>query len=138
MGRLNLEVVTPERIMVSQEVETVVAPGLLGEFGVLEGHVPFLSGLIPGELRYTAEGQTESLVISNGFAEVLDDKVSVLVNAAEKAAEIDVERARKAMKRAEERLAKDRGKEDIDFLRAEVALKRAMMRIKVAEKNIMS
>ena len=135
MGRLNLEVVTPERIMVSQEVEMVVAPGSLGEFGVLEGHVPFLSGLIPGELRYTIEGQTESLVISTGFAEVSDDKVSVLVDAAEKATEIDVERARKALKRAEERLAKDRGKEDIDFLRAEVALKRAVMRIKVAEKN---
>jgi len=135
MGKLHLEVVTPEKVMVSQDVEIVVAPGSLGEFGILEGHVPFLSGIVPGELRYSSGGQTERFVVTTGFAEVSDNRVSVLVDAAEKAAEIDVERARKAMERAKERLARDRSAGDIDFLRAEASLKRAIVRIRVAEKR---
>jgi F-type H+-transporting ATPase subunit epsilon len=134
MEKVLLEVVTPENVMVSQEVDIVVAPGVLGEFGVLPGHVPFLSGIMPGELRYTADGKTESLTVTTGFAEVSDDKVSVLVDAAEKAHEIDVERAQKAMERAKARLEKDRGTKDVDFTRAEAALKRAIARIKIAEK----
>ncbi|RLB86183.1 MAG: F0F1 ATP synthase subunit epsilon [Deltaproteobacteria bacterium] len=134
MGNVYLEVVTPERVVVSQQVEIVVAPGSLGEFGVLEGHVPFLTGILPGELRYTANGKTEYLAVTTGFAEVSDNKVSILVDAAEKAQEIDVERARQAMQRARERLSKERGTPDIDFQRAEAALRRAIARIKVAEK----
>jgi F-type H+-transporting ATPase subunit epsilon len=111
-----------------------VAPGSLGEFGVLEGHVPFLTGIEVGTLRYTAGTVTEYLAVTNGFAEVSDNKVSVLVDAAEKAEEIDLERAQKAMERARERLAKDRGKAtDVDFMRAEFALKRAIARINVAK-----
>jgi len=136
MGKLQLEVVTPEKVMASQEVDIVVAPGSLGEFGVLAGHVPFLSGIVPGELRYTANGQTERFVVTTGFTEVSEDRVSVLVEAAEKAAEIDLDRARKAMERAKERLGKDRSAEDIDFIRAEAALKRAIVRIRVGEKKI--
>ena len=135
MGKVNLEVVTPEKVMVSQEVDMVVAPGVLGEFGVLEGHVPFLSWIVPGELHYTSGTQTESFVVSGGFAEVSNDRVSVLVDSAEKAHEIDVERARSAMERAKARLEKGRDVEDIDFTRAEAALKRAIIRIKVAEKS---
>jgi len=134
MGRLYLELVTPEKVMVSQEVNMVVAPGTLGEFGVLEGHVHFLTGILPGELRYNADGRRESFFVSRGFAEVSDDRVSVLVDAAERATEIDLERARRALERARERLARERGAEDVDFLRAETALQRATMRIKVAEK----
>ena len=136
MGTLHLEVVTPDKVVVSQDVETVVAPGLLGEFGVLEGHVPFLTGLVPGELRYTAGGKVEMLAVSTGFSEVSNNNVSILVNSAERATEIDLERARKAMQRAQERMAKARGAEDVDFIRAEAALKRAIMRIKVAEKKV--
>ncbi len=136
MGKLQLEVVTPEKVMVSQEVDIVVAPGSLGEFGVLEGHVPFLSGIVPGELRYSSGSQTEHFVVTTGFAEVSENRVSILVDAAEKAAEIDVERARKAMERAKERLARERSAEDIDFARAEAALKRAIIRMRVAEKKI--
>ena len=136
MGKLHLEVVTPEKVMVSREVDIVVGPGSIGEFGVLEGHVPFLSGIVPGELRYSSANQTEYFVVTTGFAEVSDNRVSVLVDAAEKASEIDVERARKARERAEKRLAKDRGSEDIDFDRAEAALKRAIVRIRVAEKKV--
>ncbi|HDZ91353.1 MAG TPA: F0F1 ATP synthase subunit epsilon [Deltaproteobacteria bacterium] len=135
MGKLHLELVTPEKVMISQDVDIVVAPGSIGEFGVLEGHVPFLSGIVPGELRYSSAGQTEHFVVTTGFAEISDNKVSILVDAAEKAAEIDVERAREARERAEKRLAA-RGAEDIDFARAEAALKRAMVRIRVAEKKM--
>ncbi|MCD6306424.1 MAG: F0F1 ATP synthase subunit epsilon [Deltaproteobacteria bacterium] len=135
MGKLHLEVVTPEKVMVSQDVDIVVAPGSLGEFGILEGHVPFLSGIVPGELRYTSDSQTERLVVTTGFAEVSENRVSVLVDAAERAAEIDVERARRALERAKERLARQREVGDVDFLRAEAALKRAIVRIRVAEKK---
>jgi len=135
MGRLYLEIVTPESVLVSQEVDTVVAPGSEGEFGVLPGHIHFLSGIVPGELRYDSDTTKESMAVTYGFTEVSNDRVSILVDAAEKAPDIDVERANRAMERAEERLAKDRGTEDIDFSRAETALKRAVMRIKVAEKS---
>ena len=136
MGKLFLEIVTPEKTVVSQEVDTVVAPGTEGEFGVLPGHIHFLSGIVPGELRYDTGTTKEIMAVTTGFAEVSNDKVSILVEAAEKAQNIDKERARQAMERASERLAKDRGTEDIDFIRAEMALKRAIMRIKVAEKAI--
>lgn len=129
-----MEIVTPEKVMVSQDVDMVVAPGSFGEFGVLEGHISFLSGIVPGELRYASDEQTEYLVVTNGFAEVSNDNVSILVDAAEKAQDIDVERAKRAIERANERLAKDRGEEGIDFVRAEAALKRAITRMKVAEK----
>jgi F-type H+-transporting ATPase subunit epsilon len=76
------------------------------------------------------------MVVTSGFAEVSKDKVSVLVDAAEKSADIDVGRARQAMERAKERLAKERAKEDVDFLRAENALKRAIARLKVVDKGI--
>jgi F-type H+-transporting ATPase subunit epsilon len=136
MGNLHLEIVTPENVMVSQTVDIVVVPGTMGEFGVLEGHVPFLSGVVPGELRYTSDGRTERMVVTTGFAEVSDDKVSILVDAAERGRDIDLERARGALERAKERLAKDRQAQDVDFIRAETALRRAMARIKVAEKSM--
>ncbi|MCP4728002.1 MAG: F0F1 ATP synthase subunit epsilon [bacterium] len=134
MAKLHLEIVTPAKITVSQDVDMVVAPGFLGEFGILEGHVPFLSGIIPGELRYTVDDKPAYVAVSSGFAEVSDDNVSILVDAAEAAQEIDEDRVKKAMERANERLAEDRSSEDIDFIRAEAALRRAMIRLKVIEK----
>jgi len=136
MGRLFLEIVTPEKIVVSQEVDSVVAPGTEGEFGVLPGHIHFLTGIVPGELRYNTGAGKESMAVTTGFAEVSNDKVSILVDAAEKTSEIDVERARQAMERARERLGKDRTTEDIDHLRAEAALRRAIVRIRIVEKAI--
>jgi F-type H+-transporting ATPase subunit epsilon len=134
MAKLHLEVVTPEKVMVSEEVDMVVAPGSEGQFGVLPGHVPFLSGIVPGELRYTSGPRRVSLAVTEGFSEVSNNRVSVLVDAAEQAGDIDIDRARQAMERARERLERERGKEDIDFSRAEAALKRAIARIRVAEK----
>ncbi len=136
MGRLFLEIVTPEKIVVSQGVDSVVAPGTDGEFGVLPGHIHFLTGIVPGELRYNTGAGKESMAVTTGFAEVSNDKVSILVDAAEKVSEIDAERARQAMERARERLGKDRRTEDIDTLRAEAALRRAIVRIRVVEKAI--
>ena len=135
MAKIFLEVVTPDSVMVSQEVDSVVAPGSEGEFGVLPGHIHFLSSIIPGELRYKTDSNTECIAVMSGFAEVSDDKVSVLVDAAENACDIDTERARQAMDRARERMAKEREAEDIDFVRAETALKRSIARLKVAEKT---
>jgi F-type H+-transporting ATPase subunit epsilon len=134
MEKLKLEVVTPAKVVVKADVDMVVAPGTQGEFGVLPGHVLFLSGLIPGELRYTSGTEKEFLAVSGGFAEISDDRVSILVDAAEKASDIDVERAKRAAERAKERMAKDRAREDIDFRRAEAALQRALVRLKVAQK----
>ncbi len=136
MGRLFLEIVTPEKIVVSQEVDSVVAPGTDGEFGVLPGHIHFLTGIVPGELRYNTGAGKESMAVTTGFAEVSNDKVSILVDAAEKASEIDAERARQAMERARERLGKNRRAEDIDNLRAEASLIRAIVRIRIIEKAI--
>jgi F-type H+-transporting ATPase subunit epsilon len=134
MEKLYLEVVTPAKVVVSREVDMVAAPGSEGEFGILLQHVSFLTGIVPGELRYSAGPESESLVVTSGFAEVSGNKVSVLVDAAERASEIDSDRARRAMERAKERLAKDRSAKDIDFLRAEAALKRAVARLKVVQK----
>ena len=118
MGRLFLEIVTPEKIVVSQEVDSVVAPGTDGEFGVLPGHIHFLTGIVPGELRYNTGAGKESMAVTTGFAEVSNDKVSILVDAAEKTSEIDAERARQAMERAREKLGKDSKSEENDTLRA--------------------
>ena len=135
MDKLHLEIVTPARVVLEKEVDSVVAPGSEGEFGVLPGHVSFLSGIVPGELRYTAGSDKEILAVTTGFAEVFKNKVSILVDAAERASEIDADRATKAMERAKERLVHDRSDKDIDFVRAEAALRRAVARLKVVQKT---
>ena len=134
-GTLYLEIVTPEKVLVSQEADMVIAPGSEGEFGVLPEHINFLTGILPGEVRFDYNKKREHIAVSSGFAEVSENKVSILAQSAEKAGEIDVERAKKAMERAKERLSKDRENTNINFLRAELALKRAINRIKIAEKN---
>lgn len=135
MEKLKLEVVTPVRVVVRREVDVVVAPGTEGELGVLAGHAAFLTGIVPGELRFGAGSERESLAVTTGFLEVFDNKVSVLVDAAERAGEIDIQRARRAAERARGRLAQDARKDNIDLLRAESALKRALNRIRTAEKG---
>lgn len=131
---IKLEVVTPEKSVVSEEAQIVMSPGSLGEFGVLIGHTPFLTTLKIGTIRYKDAGGTEKYVfVNSGFAEALPDKVTVLAESAERRKDIDVERAKAAMERAEKRLAEDRSKEDIDFNRAKIALARAIERVKLAE-----
>jgi len=131
--QIRLEVVTPDRMVLGEDVDIVVAPGSEGEFGVLHQHIPFLTTLKEGELRYRKAGQLHYMAVSGGFAEVLPEKVTILAESAELAREIDVNRAKKARERAEERLAQAK-REEIDYIRAETALKRALIRLKVAEK----
>jgi F-type H+-transporting ATPase subunit epsilon len=128
---LLLEVVTPDRQVVSTEVDIVVLPGVQGQFGVLVNHIPFLSALEIGEMYYRKGGQVDYIVLGGGFAEVTGEKVTVLVDSAERGKEIDLERAKRAKERAEKRLAAGRTAE-IDWARAEAALRRSIARMKVA------
>jgi F-type H+-transporting ATPase subunit epsilon len=129
---IRLEVVTPEKSVVSDDAQIVIAPGSLGEFGVLSGHTPFLTTLKTGSIRYTDDkGQERYVFVSSGFAEALPDRVTVLAESAERRKDIDVERAKAAFKRAKERL--EEKKEDIDFIRAKAALERALHRMSMVE-----
>jgi F-type H+-transporting ATPase subunit epsilon len=129
--KLRLELVTPYKKALSEEVDEVTAPGTLGEFGILPGHTPMLTTLRIGELSYRKGGQNFHLAVNWGYVEVEDDKVTVLVETAEPADEIDLERAKAALGRAEEALRKLTS-EDKDFLVMEAALNRALIRIQVA------
>ena len=131
---VTVEVVTPTHMVVRDEVEEVIAPGAEGYFGVLGGHLPFMSTLKSGDLAYRKNGTWRYLAISWGYAEVLPQTVIILAEAAEKAEEIDIARAQRARDRAVERMARW-GDESIDVLRAQVSLARALTRIEVAEKT---
>ena len=134
--KLKLEVVTPKGAVVSQEVDIVTAPGYGGEFGVLANHAPFLSTIKTGVLTYKTGAQEETLMVSGGFCEVSNNKLTFLVESAERGADIDVERAMRAKERAEKRLAEAQAqKEKFDRARAEAALQRALSRLKVAERR---
>ena len=128
---LLLEVVTPDRLVLSTQAEVVVCPGVEGQFGVLPGHIPFLSALEIGEMYYKAGGKTEYLAVSGGFAEVTGEKVTIVAESAEKGREIDLDRAKRAQERAEKRLVTAKTAE-IDWARAEAAMRRSLMRMKVA------
>ena len=131
---VKLEIVTPDKAIVSEEVKIVMAPGSLGEFGVLIGHTPFLTTLKTGIIRYTdAQGTERYVFVNGGFAEALPDKVTVLAESSERRQDVDLNRAKAAQKRAEKRLEEVRTREDIDAVRAKAALERAMVRINLAE-----
>jgi F-type H+-transporting ATPase subunit epsilon len=124
---LKLEIVTPDRMVLSEDVEYVGCPGIEGEFGIMPSHVPFLSALGIGNLYYKLDGRNYYVFVAGGFAEVSDNKVTILAEVAEKAHEIDVERARKAQERAEQRAREQQ--EKVDFSRNQAALRRALMRM---------
>ncbi len=131
--KLNLEVITPERLVLRESVDEVVLPGLGGELGILPEHTPLISQLQTGVLTYKQGAASKQIHVSGGFVEVQPDSVSVLSDVAERPEEIDLERAQQARERAEKRL-KSSG-EDIDFRRAELKLQRAMVRIQLAGKD---
>jgi F-type H+-transporting ATPase subunit epsilon len=130
---IDVTIVTPERAVVHEEVEELEIPGAEGYFGVLPGHAPLFSELKVGEVSYRRGNRWTFLAVAWGFVEVLPNQVRILAETAERAQEIDVDRARRAKQRAEELIA--RGGEDIDYNRALVALERALIRIQVAEKT---
>ena len=129
---IKLEVVTPEKAVVSEDAQIVMAPGTEGEFGVLSGHTPFLTSLNLGTIHYkNSEGKEAFVFVSAGFAEALPDRVTVLAESAERRRDIDMDRAKAARQRAEERLAA--AGTDIAMERASAALARSLHRINLAE-----
>lgn len=135
-GNIRLQVVTPEKLVVDEEAQIVTAPGSQGEFGVLAGHTPFLTTLQNGAVRYTDQkGEEHFVFVSDGFAEALPDRVTVLAESAERRRDIDVARAQAALERAQKRLAGEAvaSGETIDEARARAALKRAIRRISLVE-----
>jgi F-type H+-transporting ATPase subunit epsilon len=133
---IRLEVVTPEKQVVNDLAQIVMAPGSMGEIGVLSGHTPFMTSLNTGAIHYRDEnGKDQFVFVSGGFAEALPDQVTVLAESAEKMEDIDVDRAKAAVERAEKRLTEDRAKEKVDIARAKAALDRAVVRIRIAGRS---
>jgi len=134
MATLRLEIVTAERPVYSGEVDAIIAPGIAGQFTVLPHHAPFMTMFEPGELCLRKGSEETYLAVSGGFLEVLQNRVVILADAAERVEEIDMERAEAAKRRAEERLS-HRGEKEPDIARAEAALRRSLARLKVAERK---
>lgn len=131
--KITLEVVTPERVVLREEVDSFIAPAKEGYLGVLPGHAPLVAELSIGVLTYKADGKQDTAAISGGFMEVAQDKAVLLADTAELAGEIDVDRALRAKQRAEERLAKR--EPGLDVARAEAALRRSLARLKAAGRS---
>jgi len=129
---LTLEIVTPERLLVREQVDEVQIPGAEGYFGVLPGHTPLLATLQVGQLWYRKGQDKVYLAIAFGFAEVLPDRVTVLAQIAERAEEIDIERAKGSLQRAEGRMT--RPTMDLDLERARIAMLKSLIRLQVAER----
>jgi F-type H+-transporting ATPase subunit epsilon len=129
---IELQIVTPDRLVVREQVDEVQIPGSEGYFGVLPGHTPLLASLAVGELWYRKGQEKTFLSIAGGFAEVLPDRVTLLARLAEKAEEIDVARAEAAKQRAEQRLSQPRS--DHDHERARVALQKSIIRLQVSSR----
>jgi len=132
-SKLKLEIVTPYGLILSEDVDEVSCTGSEGDFGVLPGHVPFFTTLKIGMLSYKKGNSTKYVFVNWGYAEVEPERVMILADSAEKSEDIDVERAKAAMKRAEERLKKA---EEFDFARTSSSLERAVARVQVAEKKV--
>jgi F-type H+-transporting ATPase subunit epsilon len=133
MAKTRLDIVSAERVVFSDEVEVVVAPGVEGQLGILPHHAPLMTILLPGELLVRKGGEEFFLAISGGFLEVRPDRVIVLADAAERVEEIDIARAEEAKRRAEERLTHPTT--EVDMARAEAALRRALMRLHVVARR---
>ncbi len=132
--KIQLEIVTPTGPVVSEAVDIVTAPGTDGDFGVLAGHAPLLSTIKIGTLTYENDKESHVVMVNGGFCEVSNNKITFLVESAERGAEIDVDRAMRAKERAEKRLAEaQRQQEGMDSARAEAALQRAVARLKAGQ-----
>lgn len=130
---VRLDIVTPERVVYSEDINVLVAPAIDGEIGILPRHVPLVTGLTAGVLQIKKDGEEIKISISDGFMEVKPDNISIVVRTAELPHEIDIERARNALNRAKERLNSSDSK--IEYARAEAALERAISRLKAGGHN---
>ena len=128
---VKVKLVTPEKVLLEEEADLVVVPGAEGEMGFEEGHAPLLSGLRVGEIRIHSGGESAHLATSGGFVEARPDSVVILAETAERASDIDVERARDSRRRAEDHLG--RPTPDTDIERAQAALSRALNRLQIAQ-----
>ena len=133
MSKLTLEIVTPDRALVRESVDEVQVPAAEGYMGILPGHTPLLATLQVGQLSYRIGQETTALHVAFGFVEVLPDRVSVLAQVAERAEDIDIERAEAAKRRAEERLAQPMPATDFD--RARAAMMKSLIRLQVATRR---
>ena len=133
MATIRLEIVTAERAVYSQDVSLVVAPGVEGELGILPHHAPLLTVIKPGELRVVRDGEESYIAVSGGFMEVMGDKITILADTAERAEEIDVQRAEEALKQAQERVASRPA--DVDLEQALATLRRSQARLRVARRG---
>ena len=133
MATMRLEIVSAERVVYSEDVDILVAPGIDGELGILPRHAPLLTVLRPGEIRVVKDGQESYIAVSGGFMEVLGNKVTILADAAEYAEEIDIERTELALKRAQERV--ESSGSDADLERAMASIRRSQARLNVARRR---
>ena len=131
MSRMRLDIVSPERVIYSDEVDAVIAPGVEGQLGILPHHAPLITLLQPGELRVRTGEEETCIAVFGGFLEVRPDRVIVLADAAERAEEIDVAQAQEAKRRAEQQMA-SRVLSEVDRSQAEAALRRSLVQLKVA------
>ncbi|MBD7968979.1 F0F1 ATP synthase subunit epsilon [Paenibacillus gallinarum] len=132
MSTFLLEIVTPERLIFSEQVNSLVVRGVEGELGILPGHVPFVTPLQIAPVSIKADGKELKIAVAGGFVEVRKEKVVILAESAELASEIDVIRAKAALERAETRLTSSGSRDQYDHRRAEIALQKAMNRLKVS------
>jgi len=132
VAKLKLDVVTAEGVVFSEEVDAVIGPGVLGQLGILPHHTPLITMLEPGELMVRKGAEEYCLAISGGYLEARPDRVIILADAAERAEDINLERAEAARQRAKERLQQHN---KVDIARAEAALRRSLIRLKVAQKK---
>lgn len=135
MDKIKFQIITPERVVFSEEVEQVSMMTAMGEITVLPHHLPLVTVLKPGELRYKKNGEEKIIAVSGGFAEVKpDNSLVILADTAEHAEEINLARAEEAKTRAEKLMREDRSKEDVDYVSLQAAVERALTRLKVAQK----
>ena len=133
MATMRLEIITAERLVYSDDVEVVVAPGFEGQLGILPHHAPLMTALQPGEIMIRKNGQPTYLAVTGGFMEVIGNKVTILAEAAEHSEEIDEARAQAAVQRAEEQLARRRSNQEL--AQALQAVQRAQVRLNVARRR---
>lgn len=133
MAPMKLEIVTAERVVYSEDVDILVAPGIDGELGILPRHAPLLTVLKPGEIRVTKDGSESYIAVSGGFLEVMSNTVTILADTAEHVEEIDAERAESALQRAQERI--ESSESDMDLQRAMASLRRSQARIGIVTRR---
>lgn len=133
MATMRLEIATAERVVYSEDVEILVAPGMDGQLGILPNHAPLLTALQPGEIRVVREGEESYMAVSGGFLEVMANRVTILADTAERAEEIDIERAEEAMQRAQERI--ESSVSAMDLQRALASIRRSQARLLAARRR---